>query len=875
MSDKVHELMSRAEELPYGEARTVLTEEALRYAEADGDRELIFRVRLRLTSAYRYGGETAKTLTTFSRCLADFDAAPGAFPDTARQQLLWDFKGIVNALTQFPEVPLDRTYAVLDDMERRYRAAGYGLHAVYACRTRVAQHLGDAGAAADWYARWHAAPRDLMSDCAGCDPTSKVDYLAWQGAYDEAVAVAEPVLAQQLTCIEQPQMMLTSMLPIYLSAGLAEQARDAHRRAYRAIRTELADLDGIATHIEFCARSGNEARGLEIVERHHGWLEQAPTPHAAMRFAAASALLRRRAGLPYEGLRQTALDLAARFDARNGTSHQGDLTRETLDAEPVVERLPLTPHASRPAPPPPPAEPIELDDPEALLDAAEEHWRHREVTAALAAWHRFDALAAESARRVEGLGYERLVTGDVDGALECWDRAVRMFTEDGDEARRQNLTGRIAALRFREHGDAAALAAIESTTAHLAEHGTPRQRTNALLRLADALIEAGRPDDALRTLNRIDTDTVNAAAGARDATENAAGAPDAAENAADAATTGALREAVGDAADVDKVRFQAFLRLGDQDAAVDAIRRAVGGFRAAGGAAALAEASLRLGQLVEGEEAFAAFSETIAVCPAEHEALRLAGYALRGDWLVSADRSAEAVEDLIEAVAGFTAAGSYPQAAYARRGLCAAYYNTGRHLEAAETAEEAIPMLERLDDPHAANGVRFVLAHAQRELGEAEQAAATFASLAASDAERVPAQSAGLLETAGGLLSKIDKDVLAADRYAEAAALYQRAGEPLAAVAATRHQAVCLFYAGDPTEALRILETLDPPGDDDPTTWERAALAFEKARIQANTGDLDQAAHHAETAHDLFAALNSEEALAAAEGLLSDIRQED
>ena len=83
MSDRVRELMARAYELPYGEARTLLTEEALRHAEASGDESLALQVRMGLTTAYHYGGEIAKTFTTFSRCLADFDRIGEAVGDGA------------------------------------------------------------------------------------------------------------------------------------------------------------------------------------------------------------------------------------------------------------------------------------------------------------------------------------------------------------------------------------------------------------------------------------------------------------------------------------------------------------------------------------------------------------------------------------------------------------------------------------------------------------------------------------------------------------------------------------------------------------------------------------------------------------------------
>ena len=110
------------------------------------------------------------------------------------------------------------------------------------------------------------------------------------------MALAEPVLAGRLTCSEQPQGILTALLMPYLRTGrLRRRPRDAHRQAYRRLRAQPGRPVGrSAEHVEFCALTGNEARGLEIVERHLGWLDRAPSPAAAMRFAAAAALLLRR-----------------------------------------------------------------------------------------------------------------------------------------------------------------------------------------------------------------------------------------------------------------------------------------------------------------------------------------------------------------------------------------------------------------------------------------------------------------------------------------------------------------------------------------------------------------------------------------------------
>ncbi|MEV4258620.1 hypothetical protein AB0J52_36145, partial [Spirillospora sp. NPDC049652] len=274
MTADVYELMARAEELPYGETRTLLVEDALRRAEAAADAELAFRVRMGLTTAYQYGGEPAKAFTTFSRCLAEYDRDPARHD--AEHRLLWQMKWIVNSLTLFPEIPLDRTRAVLEDMERRYRLGGHSLQAVYHYRHAVAQHIGDIEAADELFAKWRAAERDALSDCEGCDPSGLADHLADRGRDEDALAVAAPVLSAELNCSEQPQDMLTTLLPVYLRTGRLAEARDAHRRAYRLLRPNLADLTHIAEHVRFCAVTGNEPRGLEILQRHLGWLDREP-----------------------------------------------------------------------------------------------------------------------------------------------------------------------------------------------------------------------------------------------------------------------------------------------------------------------------------------------------------------------------------------------------------------------------------------------------------------------------------------------------------------------------------------------------------------------------------------------------------------------
>ncbi|MEU8121652.1 tetratricopeptide repeat protein [Spirillospora sp. NPDC049024] len=906
-TEDVYALMARSQELPYGEARTVLVEDALRRAEAAGDEVLAFHVRIRLTDAYRYGGEPAKAFATFGRTLADHDRDPVRFDET--HNLLWQMKAAVSSLTLFPEIPLDRAFAVLDDMERRYKTGGHSLQAVYHYRNVVARHIGD-GSADEWFVKWRTAERDELSDCEGCDPTGMVRHLVEAGRHKEAFQIAAPVLSAQLRCNEQPQSIRTAMLPVYLRTGRLEKAADAHRRAYRVHRARLADLGDIADHLEFCAVTGNEARGLEILQRHIGWLDRAPSTHADMNFSAAAALVlgrveaaghgaatvrrpavgdRPAADVPVPELRaelaERATALADRFDARNGTSHQGDEVRATLAAEPVVDFLPLAPHHRRPVPAParrtdPASEPrsdaapeprsdavpeprdgsassedvsdlASVDDLDELLERVDRCRREEDLPGMLAAYRRFDAVAEtteptplQRARRIDGRGVEFAIDGNVQDAVECWEEAARLYAGLGDETGRHRVLGRLGAARV-DLGDEGGLEQVIASAEHLAAHpGEAGDAQVALLRLATVQVRFERPAEALATLDRVDLDDAPEFAG-----------------------------------ELWFQRGQVLLRTGDTEAAEEALRRSLEASRASDRPETLAAPALALAGVLarrEGgpdEEAFALFDEALAVLRGPSP-LRAAVHTDRGLTFLAADRPADAVADLVEAIAAWTAEGMHEQAVHIRTDLANAYLRTGRHLEAAEVAEEALPGL----DGESAWNCRLILAHAQKEMGE-EDAAATFADLAEEAArDGRPDAAAHFLEEAAGVLSALDKDALAAARFAEAAEACEKAGDPYGLVRTRRRAAMCLLWSGDREEAVTAMETARaalaglPPDNEPARVWETALVSFDQARLLAQVGRLPEAAAHASAAADGFTTLDETDAAEEATRLHNDIK---
>lgn len=826
MSDDVVERLRRAESTPYGKARSALLEDVVRRADAAEDQELAFYSRLSLVTAYVMGGEARKSLVPFARCVADWDAEPERYSDHT-ETFLWTFKYAPSTLSQFPEVPLAQTYGVLDDMERRWRTSGHTMHAVHQYRWMVADHIGDAETAAEQYRLWSTAPRDSLSDCVGCDPTSKVQHLIGTGQPGDAVALAVGVLDGSLTCNEQPQQMLTQLLPAYVAEGMYSEAVDAHRRAYRALRNLPGELNAYADHVVFCARTGNEARAVELVERHLGELDDPPSTLAEMNFAAAASLALRRiggsagddllirrakgedvpAGQLAEQLAARALGLAERFDERNGTKHQSDVVRSVLTAEPWVEYLPLSETARRAhvrtqakaeqteqsqqeiSTPPQAVVPVGRE----WLDRAEEAWQTYQRDEAIAAWKAFEVEVPEQDRtpldRARLLDLHGLTShDDPEAALDAWRSALTLYAGLGEEARLLRDRARISRMLGHLGQIEEALATGEEPMRWLIANDEPRRRAGWQDSLATIYAQAGRFEEAVAELEA-----------ARELPET----------------------------DADQLASSAIL---------------------------LSNLLVQLERFDEAETAATAGLTTSEDLP------RSLAYRQRGRIRTRLDRAGEAVDDLEEAVA--LAAGlsdSQPHLAFCQVDLARAYLIAGRVLEAAETAEEASSVLE--SDPEFAwtlADARGVLVDAYRALGELDAALAKVrAQLTDAPEDAHPHWLGMLRKDEGMLLERMDRDQEAVDALLAASEYFKSAEQPLEYVQALRLAGQSARYCGDFDLVTQLLDRARPvlellPLADQSVLFQLAGIHWDLAMLGLQKGESSAAVEQARLAAEYY-----------------------
>ncbi|MEZ0115184.1 tetratricopeptide (TPR) repeat protein [Catenulispora sp. EB89] len=342
-----------------GRAKAAIAEEIADEAEAFGDDEVTATALVELMSAYRGSGERVKYPVVFARLLRLWDRNPKAFDDWEAHRVFWYFKWVGSGLLGTPDVPLAAIRGWIAEMRKRYEAADYGLQPVYGQLHFLAQHIGEGEEQA--YELWATRGRTRMSDCEACEARARAEYHFGRGEDEIGMAELEATLNGRSTCDEEPHASQSSALLPLVRLGRTDEARGAHLSAYRAVRGREAYLAEVGRHLEFCALTGNEARGLELLAQNRALFGFTAAPLGRLDFLTrVEVLLRRLAAVGHgdtpcggplgrewtvaELLASAAADadaLAARFDARNGNASVSERRAAQLALEPLVAELNL------------------------------------------------------------------------------------------------------------------------------------------------------------------------------------------------------------------------------------------------------------------------------------------------------------------------------------------------------------------------------------------------------------------------------------------------------------------------------------------------------------------------------------------------------
>jgi hypothetical protein len=365
----MYALLAQADGLEPGETQVALVEEAVRLADTYGTLREQVEAREDLVQAGTFGGAHDKALVAYSWCLAQYDRHPEGNYVIDLYQLLWRYKWIMGQIAGFPQVTRAQLDEMLADMERRYRAAGYGLRPVWSARYRIAKVCGDRELAEESFREMRALRRDLMSDCDACDLDERVSYHIYRGEDARAVELARPLLEGRLRCSTVPQRTYARTLLPHLRLGRTSEAARYHLQGLRLITAGRDWVQEYADHILFLALTGNLERATSLFARHFRFALKAVNQKDKFHYmrvswflflrlqSAGRATLKlrlprkfpayERSGV-YEPARLAAWleaetrAIAARFDQRNGNDHYTQLAAEVATLDQLVTLHPLS-----------------------------------------------------------------------------------------------------------------------------------------------------------------------------------------------------------------------------------------------------------------------------------------------------------------------------------------------------------------------------------------------------------------------------------------------------------------------------------------------------------------------------------------------------
>jgi tetratricopeptide (TPR) repeat protein len=865
--DALRRAMAENSERPEGPARNARAEQLLAEAEKLGVPLAVIEALGHQLKVYNYSSEKDKMFVPFARLLRMWDERPEDFDEYEVHSLHWVFKWMSSGMLDQPHVPLVSIEKWLGEMEHRYRLAGHSERAVRSAEFSVAAHIGDLPRAERAYAAWLAADRDSMADCHACELHGQGWWQAERGRDAEALLLWAPVLEGEFTCAHEPHTVLASSLIPLLRLGRTDEARAHHLRGFRLVRGMESMRGAYADHVEFCALTGNEARGLELLAERPAYFTDTGHPRSRLDFLAVVTLLMERLDELGLGGRQVpgpsgrtwtarelaahtrteALSLAARFDERNGTSYVSERTRARMEQPPLVDRLPLGVRAVRQVAAPPavaPPAPVNATEPDlpALLAEARrlsDTLRPNAIEAWAAVSLAAEGVELDARDRAEIVDHEAMDRGP-EGA-ELFERAAGLYARAGDPGEALAARTRAAYVRALTGRVDEALAAVaepyDEVLALYADGATGvRQTASVLMGRARILMRcvqaAGEAAEAAGVNDGWGEDTaddgptealgadVGGSTGAR-----SAGGPSAETVLADAES--AVRELlalVGGYAG-DDVRIasrdaearamlaELAVRRGDLEGAVELFGRASAGFVGAGlpwfaveYEARLAGLAHHLGDISGAERALRAALEHGG---AQLEPVGRAQLHLQlAEVLGGRGLSAEAAEHALEAAHWADEAGEGPTlGAWARQQLGGFLLRQGRWAEAAEVLESALPDLSA--ETHGDGAVvqtQWWLGDCLSELGEHREAAERRLQ-AAEIAKEWPEQHdhATLAHLAAESLGAAGLPAEADRAYARAGELWRSLGNVHGLVRSLRARGWLALRADDGADAAREL----------------------------------------------------------------------
>ncbi len=258
------EWLREAEEMPDGDVKMALLEEAMQAADEEQNLNQAYEVREEYIRCASFQGYPMKMLVAFSWVITKWEQHPGQFPEYS---VLWMYKWVLGAVRFFPQISLEKINQLFEDMKKKYTDHGGSLRSYYFYRMSFAKANGFETEIEPNYEGWQATGRGYLSCCRACEVARESSHLSYLGEHKKAIRKAKTLLTGQLQCTTEPQSTYSKIIRAFEAVGNESKAMEFAQKAYRMTARKRGDLENNILIMRFMLKH-DLAKSKTMFEQH-------------------------------------------------------------------------------------------------------------------------------------------------------------------------------------------------------------------------------------------------------------------------------------------------------------------------------------------------------------------------------------------------------------------------------------------------------------------------------------------------------------------------------------------------------------------------------------------------------------------------------
>lgn len=207
-------------------------------------------------------------------------------------QVLWTFKWVINAVTDFPAISLSKIESLLQEFERRFKEYGTGDRVIHYFKAQLESQLGNIEKSLEFAELYLSDTKTCeLDDCAACQPNNISRIFLVAGQYDRMMDCIKPILDGKLTCHVVPHSTFPKAAYASMRTGDWEKAAHYVQSTYKYIDFLTPDAYEASVLLLHHACKQEFLKGRNLIEKQLAFALKMPASGELYDFYFSCALL--------------------------------------------------------------------------------------------------------------------------------------------------------------------------------------------------------------------------------------------------------------------------------------------------------------------------------------------------------------------------------------------------------------------------------------------------------------------------------------------------------------------------------------------------------------------------------------------------------